>query len=212
MTGKQFILNGIVNRCIEETKMGDFMYGATPGSRYVWQYYMSRILYDRYYQYDIAREFHKLVFNNVGHWNFQIAGQDNSSIPLLASLPILLDNYYDVEINAFMIRRKRKSFGIHNWTEGLYNDKPVLLIDDLCNSTNGYLHGYRVCKNVLGLEVMPYIFAVVNKHGPKKWQEQAEKDKYLKHDFEDHKILSILNGEEVTDARELGPRPPTITI
>jgi hypothetical protein len=106
-----------------------------------------------------------------------------------------------------MIRRQRRNYGQHNWIEGKPNNLPVLLVDDLCNSTESFLHGFWVCKNVLKLDVMDYIFAVLNKHKPSQFQEAVYHDKHLIH-HHPHKALYIVDGDEIQHARNIGPQPP----
>ena len=193
---KEFIADFIVNHCLEKSQ-GQLMYGKRPGDRYVWQYYLSRLLYNESYRYFIGKEFIRLVEKEIGHWDFQLAGREWSAIPLLIGLQDHILYHHEHSINVFMIKRERKTYGIHTWVEGEPNHLPVLLVDDLCNSTDSFIHCSKVCKNILHLEVLPFIFAVLNKHNPKIFDDIS----YDKHLGNNHKALYVVDGEDINAAR-----------
>ena len=91
-----------------------------------------------------------------------------------------------------MIKNERKTYGIHNYIEGNTLDLPVLIIGEMCNSTNTFLHCYNVLK-YQKFDILPYIFAVLNKYGSK-FQNSNSEDRYLKRDF---KPLTILNRDDL---------------
>lgn len=160
--------------CIER---GHFL-GKAPGSRYSWQLYLSRLLYSPVHIDMIADWFWLRFHRKFEESPFQLAGREWSAIPLLTALP---QHFVDLKLNSFMIRRERKNYGIHNYVEGKPNDLPVLIVDDLCNSTNSFLHCKNVIQNELKLEVYPDIFAVLNK---KSFLEDGYGyDKYLGPDY-----------------------------
>jgi hypothetical protein len=190
MTNKQYMSKIISEQCVE--KADGYFFGKMPGTRYSSQFYLSRALYNTDFLNCVAEEFYKIVENEIGNFEFQIAGQEFSSIPLLVSIPILLEKKYDIKLNSFMIKNERKTYGIHNYIEGNTLDLPVLIIGEMCNSTNTFLH----CHNVLKYQkfvILPYIFAVLNKYGSKfpNWNSE---DRYLKRDF---KPLTILNRDDL---------------
>jgi len=190
MTNKQYISKIISEECIEYAD--GYFFGKLPGTRYSSQYYLSRALYNIDFLNCVAEEFYKIIEKEVGHFEFQIAGQEFSSIPLLISLPIILEKKYGIKLNSFMIKNERKSYGIHNFIEGCTVDLPVLIVGEMCNSTNTFLH----CHNVLKYhkyDMLPYIFAVLNKYGSKFSSGKLE-DRYLKKDF---KPLTILNRDDL---------------
>lgn len=188
----------IFNHCLEEAQ-GQLMYGKRPGERYQWQYYLSRLLYDPSYRFLIGQEFMRLVENEIGHYEFQIAGREWSAVPLIVGLQNHLVYHREVFLSAFMIKRERKNYGIHNWIEGEPDNLPVLIVDDICNSTNSFFHCKQVCNKILHLETLPFIFSVLNKFNPKIMGEEAVTyDKYL---GKDHKALYIIDGEDINEAR-----------
>lgn len=96
-----------------------------------------------------------------------------------------------------MIKRERKTYGKHNIIEGIPNEKPVLIVDDLCNSTNSFWHCYQVCVNENKMELLPFIFSVVNKYKPSR-DHLYQYDRYLGGHF---KSLYILDGDQIHDKR-----------
>lgn len=156
------------------------MFGKLPGTRYSSQFYLARGLYDQEFLTMVGHEFFNLISDNIGNWNFQLTGRDFSAIPLLVGLPLILKHHYDINIHSFMIKRERKNYGIHNFIEGVPNDLPVLIVDDLCNSTDSFVHCFKVCK-AENLSLLPYIFAVVNKY-PRN-SVGYEYDRYLGKDY-----------------------------
>lgn len=192
MTNK-LILDFIRKNCLETRSPEELMLGKLAGTRYSSQYYMANLLYDQRMMQEVCDEFYTLVVKNIGHFNFQLAGRDWSAIPLLTTLPAMLYSSYHVRVNSFMIKRDRKTYGKHNFVEGIPNEKPVLLVDDLCNSTNSFWHCYQVCTNEQKLEMIPFIFAIVNKYKPSR-DHMYQYDRYLAGHF---KALYILDGDQV---------------
>lgn len=184
---KLVLANKIFNDCIARVDLSNRLFGKGPGDRYTWQYYLSRILYSPEYRFLIGEQFIKLIDDNVGHWDFQLAGREWSSIPLLIGLQDTLMYHKEITINSFLIKRERKNYGLHNFIEGQPNGLPILLVDDLCNSTNSFVHCATIVDKHLNLELLPYIFSVVNKT-------TQPYDKYLGDKF---KALYILDHEEI---------------
>ena len=191
---KERIARFIKRECIEYSPKESYFFGKLPGARYKSQFYLSRLLYNQELMKDVAEHFHDIVEKEIGHWNFQLAGREWSAIPLLMFLPQYLEHFKFVSINSFMIKRDRKTYGIHNYIEGQPNNLPVLMVDDLCNSTNSFIH----CKKVIqaketGLELLPFIFAVLNK----KHYEVEDTMKFDKYLGSDYKALSVLIRNDV---------------
>lgn len=64
---------------------------------------------------------------------FQIAGMETAAIPLLTALVIYAPQQHS-GLNAFIIRKERKSTGSGNAIEGEITEQPILLVDDVVNS------------------------------------------------------------------------------
>jgi len=191
---KERIARYIKRECIEYSPEESYFYGKLPGARYKSQFYLSRLLYNQELMKEVAEHFHQIVEKEIGHWNFQLAGREWSAIPLLMFLPQYLEHFKFISINSFMIKRDRKTYGIHNYIEGQPNNLPVLMVDDLCNSTNSFIH----CKKVIqaketGLELLPFIFAVLNKQA----YEVEDTMKYDKYLGKEYKALSVLIRDDI---------------
>jgi outer membrane protein assembly factor BamB len=78
----------------------------------------------------IAREFWRLHANET---RFQIGGMETAAIPLLTAI-IIFAPQTRVGLNAFIIRKERKSSGLCNSIEGAVTAEPILLVDDVINS------------------------------------------------------------------------------
>jgi len=190
---KKFLTAYIKNKCIE--RPDGYMFGKLPGARYSSQYYLANGLYNQVFLEKVCDCFYYLINENIGNWNFQLTGREWSSIPLLSSIPLILKLKYDIEINSFMIKRERKKYGKHNFIEGIPNDLPVMIVDDLSNSTNSFLHCHNVCTKIENFEVLDVIFSVLNKYylGLDIEEDEINFDRYLK----THKIISIMTGDDL---------------
>ena len=190
---KEFIRDYIKNLCIYKPSE-PYMYGKMVGTRYGRQYYLANGTYDVEFLNCVCRQFYKIIDEEVGHFNFQITGREWAALPLLSAIPLWLYNEKNIRINSFMIKRERKTYGRNNYIEGLVNKLPVLIIDDVCNSTNGFLHCYNVITKTEKLESLPYIFAILNKYITDISVNSFVEDRYLKRGI---KPLSIVNGNDM---------------
>lgn len=191
---QKYIADYIRMICLEQPKQ--LMYGKLPGTRYRSQYYMARALYNKEFLEKVGEEFHRLVEENIGNWNFQLAGREWSAIPLLISLPLFMKQKHDIDLNAFMIRKTRKTYGLNNYIEGMVNNKPILIVDDVVNSQDGYRHCHQVISKTTAFETVPYIFGVLNKYG-KDTTDDGNALLYDRYLGNEHKILSVINGDNV---------------
>lgn len=172
----------------------DYFLGKLPGARYKQQYYLSNLLYNQDMMQSVVQSFFEIVNKEIGTWEFQLAGREWSAIPLLIAIPMSL-RYYGIDLNSFMVKRKRKTYGRHNIIEGVPNKLPVLIVDDICNSTDSFRHCRDVCvSEELDLKVLPYVFAVLNKYSIARDAEAVGFDRYLGEDF---RALSILTRDDL---------------
>jgi orotate phosphoribosyltransferase len=137
------------------------MPGRNPGSRYTWMFYLRNGLFNHEFSSAVSQMFLYKIMQEVGHFDFQISGLETASTPMLASIP-LVSRVFGLDLNAFSIRKQRKEYGLLNIIEGIPNDKPCLLIDDLCNSSESLWRAYNTLLNEK-LEVLDFAFCIVNK-------------------------------------------------
>ena len=152
----------INKQCIVRCAPGVTMPGKIPGTTYTWQFYMRRGLFNNSFAYAISLLFLHKIEKEIGHFNFQLAGLETASTPMLTMFSLVAKMKYDIDINAFSIRKNRKEYGILNWIEGIPNEKSVIIIDDLCNSTNSLKKAYDICLEE-GLTPFDHAYAIVNK-------------------------------------------------
>jgi orotate phosphoribosyltransferase len=137
------------------------MPGKKPGSRYTWMFYLRNGLFNHEFSSAVSQMFLYKIMQEVGHFDFQITGLETASTPMLASIP-LVSRVFGLDLNAFSIRKQKKEYGLLNIIEGIPNDKPCLLIDDLCNSSESLWRAYNTLLNEK-LEVLDFAFCIVNK-------------------------------------------------
>ena len=135
---------------------------AKNGGTYTWIFYLRRGLFNPEFAHKIAKLSLDKIYASVGSYEFQIAGLESGSTPLLSAITLVARMEYGIDINAFSVRKKRKEYGLLNMIEGIPNSKPVIVLDDLCNSSASLNMAYRVCVEH-GHAVIPYSFALVNK-------------------------------------------------
>jgi len=97
---------------------------------------------------------------------------------MLSAIP-LVGRALDIELNAYSIRKEQKTYGLRNWIEGLPDEKPTMIIDDLCNSSASMKRSY----NILSYEKRPifnHAFCIVNKVNKKVHDKKRQNtDMYL---------------------------------
>lgn len=169
----------IDKQCIVRCAPGVTMPGKIPGTTYTWQFYMRRGLFNNSFAYAISLLFLHKIEKEIGHFNFQLAGLETASTPMLTMFSLIAKMKYDIDINAFSIRKNKKEYGILNWIEGIPNEKPVMLIDDLCNSSNSLKKAYDICLKEY-LTPFDYAYAIVNKVNH---ASNYNTDKYLSKDI-----------------------------
>ena len=189
ISDKEFIASYIGVNCLEYPEEPYF--GKLPGTRYSSQYYLSKALYNSDFLLRVSREFERLILQEIKHFNFQLSGREWSSIPLLVSIPLHLKSRGH-DVNSFLIRKERKKYGKHNIIEGNVNDLPVLMVDDLCNSSDSFRHQYKILKYE-GLKPLPYLFAVLNKYKKMTTAKAFVEDRYCPF----AKPITIVNGDDI---------------
>lgn len=142
---------------------GHAMRGKMPGTVYTKMFYLRRGLFNPDFARSISLLFLAKIEKEIGHFNFQLTGLETGATPLLSSIPLVAKSY-NIDINSFSVRKQRKSYGLLNWLEGIPNSKPILLIDDLCNSSASMSTAYNTIQvHHPDLQFMNNAFAIVNK-------------------------------------------------
>jgi orotate phosphoribosyltransferase len=184
---REWVHHYINNVCIVRNTP---MPGKVPGSRYTWMFYLRRGLFKKKFNNAVSQMFiYKMEREIDSNFDFQLSGLETAATPMLIGLPYVA-SAFDIELNSFVVRKEQKEYGLKNWIEGIPNEKKVLLIDDLCNSSASMGKAYKVLTEI-GFEVLPYALTIVNKSNKKIHTEQRLKsDMYLP---EHVNVISLFN-------------------
>ena len=167
--------------------------GKKPGTHYTWQFYLLRGLFDPIFLSALSQMFIYKVEREIGHFNFQLSGLETAATPMLSAIPLVLKGF-GINLNSFVVRKEQKTYGIKNWIEGRpIENTPVMLIDDMCNSSMSLKQAKEVCEGSRNLEVMKVVFAIVNK-----WSEYSDKDSFEHHtrQIENTKVIHLFNCDD----------------
>ena len=182
--------------CIWRSKDGETIPGKSEGHRYSSMFYLRRGLFHKDFMECVADMFVYKIEREIGHFDFQIAGLETASTPIVSAIPLLIRKY-GIEIDSFSIRKNRKEYGLRNWFEGIPDpEKPVLLVDDLHNSAISLLKARGICY-AHRLPLLDYSFTVVNKTNTVD-KHKMSGDKYFKYADIPMKFISIYTLDDFT--------------
>jgi len=155
---KEWVHNYIDTKCIVRNQE---MPGKAPGSTYTWMFYLRNGLFNHQFLINISQMFIYHMERIDPKFNFQLTGLETAATPMLAAIPMVA-SVMGIDINAFVVRKDRKTYGLLNVIEGVPNNKLAVIIDDLCNSSRSMAQ----CLNTLTAEDIPVAnvaFVIVNK-------------------------------------------------
>ncbi len=153
----------IDDHCIERRDAEAALPGKAPGSTYTWMFYLRRGLYDASFATGVAKMFIHRIAKDRGKRPFQLAGLESGAVPLLTGISQAASILYGMDINVFSVRQERKKYGLLNLIEGRpLSGVPVIIVDDLCNSSKSMRRCYDACMQE-GLPVARQAFCLVNK-------------------------------------------------
>lgn len=162
--------------------------GKAPGERYQWQIYSRRATLDPVFADRMATLALDLIARRIGHFDFQLAGLETASVPVMCALSSKAMSH-GISLNVIAVRKNRKDYGLHNWIEGESNGKPILLVDDLCNSTSSLGTALHVLSAEYNAGFIPHTFTLVNKC-PKGGVNESY-DKHMPNGFEALYLLDL---------------------
>lgn len=155
---KEWVHKYIDTKCIVRNTD---MPGKIPGSRYTWMFYLRRGLFNHQFLINVSQMFIYHMERLDPKFNVQLTGLETAATPMLAAIPMVA-SVMGIDINSFVVRKERKTYGLLNVIEGVPNNKLAIIIDDLCNSSRSMAQ----CLNTLLAEDIPVAdiaFAIVNK-------------------------------------------------
>ena len=164
--------------------------GKVPGTTYSWMFYLRRGLFNAMFSSAIAQMFLYKVEREIDPtFNIQLSGLETAATPMLSSIPIVW-KAFGVNVNAFVVRKEQKEYGLKNWIEGYATDQPVLMIDDLCNSGSSLARCHQILSN-MNADFIPYCLTIVNKSNKGVHSKQRlASDIYLPKNF---KVISLFD-------------------
>lgn len=77
---------------------------------------------------------------------FQVCGLESASLPFLSAI-VLSANKYNLEVSGFFIRKGRKKSDLHKVIEGVPNEDPVIIFDDILNSGKSFFQQIAILEN-----------------------------------------------------------------
>lgn len=133
--------NLINDHCIVRVPKGSKELPALGGETYYsWQFYLRTALFDSACLQVICDDFWQKFEQLYRKHPFQVAGVEAASVPIITAL-IVDAAKRGYRLNAFTIRKERKSYGKRNLIEGTPTSEPVLFVDDLTSSHhNAFWH------------------------------------------------------------------------
>lgn len=138
--------------------------GKGPGKGNAWQFFLRRATHDYMALQKIILLFGLDLYDKLASQEidrFQFCGLETGSIPLITGMQMLLAGD-KIGVNAFTIRKKRKSYGIFNFIEGNPTEAPALIFDDLCNSGSSVYRAIETASTELNLPIVNFMYCVVN--------------------------------------------------
>ena len=101
-------------------------------------------MFDHKFSKHFCKILYEKIKKEIGHFNFQICGLESGSISMLTAIPIYFREY-GVDINSFVVKKEKRTYGLQNIIDGFPNEKDIVIIDDIYNSGTTY----RKCKDIL---------------------------------------------------------------
>jgi len=170
--------------------------GKKPGSRYKWQFYMSRTTCNKWMNYFISCLLLDLIYEEYQKQPFQLGALESDGVPIALGMAQASINIPGIEnLNFFKIRKQPKEYGLMNTIEGIPSlDLPVLFVDDIVSSKNTSYNAYKALKYE-GFEIVPFVTSVINKTGTEMKTEvdMMTKEDIFKRNGIDMDVKSIFN-------------------
>lgn len=180
----EWVFHYINQKCIVRGKV---MPGKMPGSTYTWMFYLRNGLFNHQFLINISQLFLYHMERLDPEFNFQLTGLETAATPMLAAIPMVA-SVMGIDINAFVVRKSRKEYGLKNMVEGIPNEKLAVMIDDLCNSSRSMAQCLKVLQEE-GIPVANVAFSIVNKSNKEVHDEaRLKSDMYLPPEI---KVISL---------------------
>ena len=156
----RWLRNYINDHCIVRDTV---MKGKVPGKLYTWCFYCRRGLFNPEFNKHMTVCFLYKIEEEIGHFNFQLGGMETAATPMVTAIPIYAKQLLDLDIHSFVFRKQPKEYAEEEPWEGIPQyDRPVLLCDDLANSTMSLRKASDICRDY-NIPKKKQAFVIVNK-------------------------------------------------
>jgi orotate phosphoribosyltransferase len=126
--------------------------GKAPNTKYTWQFYLRRCLFDPKFVFIAA----DLLVQKLSSRNIQIGACEDAGVTLGMAMSTIIGS------PMITIKKTRKSYGLLNFTEGIYIERPILIVDDLAGSQNTIRTAINTL-NSFGIKIADQYAAIINK-------------------------------------------------
>lgn len=155
---RDYINDNVIFRYNPEKRYNEqYVGGGIPNNKMVhhgrpWHIFMRRLTHNVDMMFTVCDAMARMY-----DWNsdkdFQLAGLETGSLPLLSHLQMYIRNEYQYPVNVFTIRKERKSYGLFHYIEGIPNEHQVIMVDDFVNTGSAFQRLYYT----IDKEVKPYV-------------------------------------------------------
>lgn len=132
-----------------------------PNDYLVWELYLSRGLYNSKFVTYVGMLFWEKYAEEFKAKPFQVAALEPRGTPVISSI-IAAAPLYEIDVNCFSVREKRKEYALENIFEGTVEDLPVMIINDTSNEDDSFAKVREVLASE-GLTLYNKSFSIVNK-------------------------------------------------
>ena len=194
-SARDLLLAGIREHSV--LKGSQHFLASNSGSQLAWLVDLRRVLL----QGRFLAAFTELFWDRyAGRPLFQVGGMETAAIPLVTAI-VMSSFTRGTPVNGFIVRKERKTQGTASLLEGQLNELPIVVVDDLINSSDS-LEKVRVVLDQYGRE-LDSVFTLVDFHSPAalRWRER-------------HKVAvqSIYTLEELGLSQRLAHKAPLATF
>lgn len=136
-------------------------------------FYMRRMLFNNFYLRIASRLLANKIWDSIDPTNekaFQLGAVETGGTPLALGIQEEFKKW-GYNINMFSVRKERKSYGLFHYIEGIPDDNPVVVIDDMFKSGGSLLRAMRIIQQELQLPIMDVCASVMSLNTKEKSEE-----------------------------------------
>jgi orotate phosphoribosyltransferase len=149
----EWLRREIEHRAVYRVRPGEpGILGKAPNTRYTWQIYLRRVMMDPQWMWHCAHQLH----SRLPAGPRQFAACEDAGVPLAQALATLDGQPW------ISVKKERKKYGLHNWTEGRTTGAPIVLVDDVAGS-QATLRSAASKLRAFKLPVANYYVTILNK-------------------------------------------------